>query len=219
MSNKKKLEDMFKANNRQFFKNFTVEIEEEIESLTDKDLAKISKILSADNEENPEQSFTFVYYTEFKPADRPRAVPVLDPNTKQFKGIRFYDPIANKESKIDLRESLLYYIRKNSLLPINSEDRIVPIKGSFQLSVKFFKKIPESFTRTEVILAEAGILTPDSTPDTDNIGKNILDAFLKHIYIDDKLNDSLLVRKFFSVRPRIEITLKYKMKKLKTKKI
>jgi len=194
-------------------------VKEELDELTSADLNKISRIIEVNEAENPEESFSFSYYTEFKPAERPRSVPVFDKNTKQFKGIRVYDPTTNKESKIDLRESMIYHVKQNKLMELDDDGRIKLIKGNFSISIKMYKKTPNSFSKAEVILAEAGYITPDTKPDTDNIGKNILDAFTRYIYSDDKSNDYLEVEKFYSVLPRIEITIRYRMKKIKTKKI
>lgn len=195
------------------------DIEEELSELSDKDITRMKNIIAYNEDNNEKKVIKFTYYTEFKPAERPRAAPVFDKSTKQFKGIRVYDPTTNKESKVDFRESMLYFVKNEGLLETDEDGRVMLIKGNFSMYINMYKKIPESFSKAELVLAELGYIRPDTKPDTDNIGKNILDALSRYIYSDDKNNDTLLIRKLYSVVPRLEVTILYRNSKVKTKNI
>lgn len=56
-------------------------------------------------------------------------------------------------------------------------------------------------------LMKQGILRPLKTPDCDNIAKICLDALNDIAYPDDSQITSLLVLKYYSEEPRVEITL------------
>jgi len=218
--NEKKLINLLKKYNLDKNKKKLLNyLKEEISDLKDSDFSKIEKIIQKNEKDNPIFTIKFIHYTDMQAASRARVVPVIDKNSKEFKGLRVYDPLVNKEYKYDLRESILKYIKDNKLMKIDEDGALNLIRGCFKITAKVYKKIPKSFTKAELILAEAGYITPPTTPDTDNIAKNLLDSLLKYIYIDDKLNDRLLIEKYYSLLPRLELTLKFRYKLIKSKNI
>ena len=64
----------------------------------------------------------------------------------------------------------------------------------------------------EKILAEMGYIRPISKPDWDNVGKTYSDMIQGTLLFDDSLIIEGISRKFYSIKPRIEIKIEY-MKK------
>lgn len=72
-----------------------------------------------------------------------------------------------------------------------------------------FVKTPSSFNTTDTFLAEIGLIRPTNKPDWDNIGKKYSDMFNHNIWLDDTLVIDGTVRKYYSIKPRVEVHLKY----------
>lgn len=75
--------------------------------------------------------------------------------------------------------------------------------------IDMFIKTPSSYNRIDTILSEIGLIRPPYKPDWDNGGKKYSDMFNANVWLDDKLVVDGTVRKFYSVLPRVEITLNY----------
>ena len=80
-----------------------------------------------------------------------------------------------------------------------------------------YLKTPQYFNKKETALSEVGLIRPLSKPDWDNIGKKYSDMFNANIWLDDTLVIDGSVRRFYSVKPRVEIDI-YFMDKVYTKK-
>lgn len=78
-----------------------------------------------------------------------------------------------------------------------------------KLYVDSYFPIPSSMSKPEKILAELGFIRPISKPDWDNVGKTYSDMIQGILLYDDSLIIEGTSRKFYSVKPRIEIMLKY----------
>lgn len=72
-----------------------------------------------------------------------------------------------------------------------------------------FFPTPNSFNATDTYLAELGIIRPISKPDFDNIEKKYSDMYNGNIWLDDSLVIDGIIRKYYSILPRVEIRLKY----------
>lgn len=72
-----------------------------------------------------------------------------------------------------------------------------------------FLKTPSSFNAIDTYLAELGIIRPICKPDFDNIEKKYADMYNGNVWIDDALVISSRLDKYYSILPRIEITLQY----------
>lgn len=72
-----------------------------------------------------------------------------------------------------------------------------------------FVKTPNSLNTTDIFLAEIGLIRPTNKPDWDNIGKKYSDMFNSNIWLDDTLVVDGTVRKYYSIKPRVEVHLKY----------
>ena len=74
---------------------------------------------------------------------------------------------------------------------------------------RVFFKTPSYFNSVDTYLAELGVYNPISKPDWDNIGKKYCDMANQNLWVDDKLVVRGTVEKWYSVLPRVEITIDY----------
>lgn len=136
---------------------------------------------------------SFIIDTEPKPSKRPR-----------LSGYRIYVPDAAKHQR--------YF-----------NDHILPLLGDLfittpcKMKANFYLKTPESFTKTQKLLAELKILRPwGNVGDVDNYLKTELDRIQpneKRGHRGIMENDCLVieshVNKFYSITPRTEIEIAY----------
>ena len=69
--------------------------------------------------------------------------------------------------------------------------------------------IPKSMSKTEQLRAEMKLVNHLSKPDWDNLGKTYSDMIQNTIIMDDSLIIESTVRKFYSIKPRIELVIEY----------
>lgn len=69
--------------------------------------------------------------------------------------------------------------------------------------------IPKSMNNIEKIAAEMGLIRPVSKPDFDNLAKAYCDMIQDLLIYDDSLVVEGISKKFYSIKPRIEVTLSY----------
>ena len=69
--------------------------------------------------------------------------------------------------------------------------------------------IPNSMSSIEKILAELGLIYPIGKPDWDNLGKTYSDMIQDSFIMDDYLIIEGTSKKYYSAKPRIEITIEY----------
>lgn len=74
---------------------------------------------------------------------------------------------------------------------------------------KSFFPIPKSMNMIEKVLAEMGLIRPISKPDWDNVGKAYSDMLQGFLIYDDALIIEGSSKKYYSLKPRIEITISY----------
>lgn len=73
-----------------------------------------------------------------------------------------------------------------------------------------YYKTPSYYSTTDVFLSEIGLIRPPiDKPDWDNCGKKYCDMYNHNVWLDDALVYTGEVNKYYSIKPRIEITLKY----------
>lgn len=68
---------------------------------------------------------------------------------------------------------------------------------------------PSSMRVLDQILAELGLIRPTSKPDFDNLVKTYSDMIQGILLFDDSLIVEGVSKKYYSVKPRIDITIKY----------
>lgn len=69
--------------------------------------------------------------------------------------------------------------------------------------------IPKTMNKSEKLRAELKLVNNLTKPDWDNLGKTYSDMIQNTIIMDDSLIIEGSVRKFYSSKPRIEITIEY----------
>lgn len=79
--------------------------------------------------------------------------------------------------------------------------------GELEVIIKAYYEIPKSWSKKKKQSAVDGIIRPKVTPDCDNIAKSVLDSINKIAYDDDKAIQDLHIHKYYSIEPRVEITL------------
>ena len=76
---------------------------------------------------------------------------------------------------------------------------------------KTYKPTPSVMTRYEKICAELELIKDISKPDWDNLGKTYSDMVQHGLLMDDSIIYKSVVEKLYSAKPRIEITINYKL--------
>lgn len=69
--------------------------------------------------------------------------------------------------------------------------------------------IPNSMNAVEKVCAEMGLIRPTSKPDWDNVAKAYCDMCQGFLIYDDSLIVEGVSKKYYSVKPRIEISIEY----------
>lgn len=77
------------------------------------------------------------------------------------------------------------------------------------IEIDAYLEMPASVKPDEVILYEAKILDVEDTPDYDNIGKCYTDMLKNNIVLDDDIFHTGIVRKYYSLLPRVEMRITY----------
>ena len=90
---------------------------------------------------------------------------------------------------------------------INQDIPLITTPTKFYCSSYF--PIPSSMRPIEKLCAEFGLIRPTSKPDWDNVAKAYCDMCQGFLLYDDSLVVEGVSKKFYSVKPRIEITLEY----------
>lgn len=76
------------------------------------------------------------------------------------------------------------------------------------MKTETFSPLPENMTKVEKVLSELKLIHNISKPDFDNLGKTYADMVTDHLILDDSIIYKGIVEKFYSSKPRIEITFK-----------
>lgn len=83
-----------------------------------------------------------------------------------------------------------------------------PLDCPLEVTVDAYLPIPASMTKLNRAMAISGELRPTKKPDADNLAKNLLDCFNGVFWTDDKNIVGLLVRKYYSDKPRWEVEIR-----------
>jgi Holliday junction resolvase RusA-like endonuclease len=82
-----------------------------------------------------------------------------------------------------------------------------PIEDAVVLTITAFVAAPKAMSRAKRALALDGTLKPITRPDADNYAKAALDACNAILFRDDSQVADLIIRKRFSDRPRLVVTM------------
>ena len=152
-------------------------------------------------------------------------------NLKRNK-LKVYDEIKRINSiKWKKKSFTLYIIPKATPRPRSGKNGIFYVKGASD-NKKFFKEfikdkeleiintpckiecisylpISKSMNSVNKILAELGFIRPISKPDWDNLAKAYCDMIQGYLLEDDALIIEGISKKYYSIKPRVEITLEW----------
>jgi Holliday junction resolvase RusA-like endonuclease len=101
-------------------------------------------------------------------------------------------------------------VNYENLVKLSFTDQIgyfVPNKEPVRMLLRAFYKIPKSTPKKYLADMGHGIIQPMKKPDADNIIKSVADALNGIAYHDDAQIVSVLCEKYYSDRPRVEVTL------------
>lgn len=68
---------------------------------------------------------------------------------------------------------------------------------------------PSQFNAIDTYLAELGVIRPITKPDFDNLEKKYSDMYNGNVWLDDALVIESSMAKYYSILPRVEISLRY----------
>jgi len=122
-------------------------------------------------------------------------LPKATPRPRSFKGSFFYVTGANDNKKMFNKAFKTW----------NCDMICTPCK--FKCTSYF--PIPSSLSPIDQILAEFGFIRPISKPDFDNIAKTYSDMIQGSLLLDDALIIEGISEKYYSWKPRIEISISY----------
>jgi Holliday junction resolvase RusA-like endonuclease len=87
-----------------------------------------------------------------------------------------------------------------------------PIITPCKFNSDIFLPIPNDMSRIEKFLSELRLIRPVCTPDWDNIGKKYSDMIQHGLLVNDSIIVDGRVRKYYSFKPRVEISIEYLVK-------
>lgn len=83
------------------------------------------------------------------------------------------------------------------------------IATNTKINIDAYLPTPKDMNRHEKVLAELKLIRPISAPDYDNITKTYCDMIQKHLLLNDSLVVEGRTRKFYSIKPRVELNISY----------
>lgn len=89
------------------------------------------------------------------------------------------------------------------------KDKIPMIYTATKFNVKAYFPIPKSMSGVEKVLAELGLIRHIVKPDFDNLVKTYSDMITGIILYDDSIIVEGSLKKYYSLKPRIEISISY----------
>lgn len=81
------------------------------------------------------------------------------------------------------------------------------LEGEIRATIHAYFTIPKSATKGKKLAMQHNITRPTKRPDTDNIAKIVLDSLNGLAYKDDSAVVDLVVQKFWSEEPRVEVRI------------
>jgi Holliday junction resolvase RusA-like endonuclease len=142
---------------------------------------------------------------------------------KKLKGVRwntikfifYFIPEATPRARINTFTKVFYVKNANDYSTIFKEfmesciDMHHLITTQCNFHCEMFFPTPNQMSKIEKILCELKLLRPATKPDWDNAGKTYSDMIQKHLLIEDCLINDAYIKKFHSIKPRIEIVIEY----------
>ena len=155
-------------------------------NITLKDIRKIKDNISL-NLSNKYKEINFIFY--FFPQATPR-------------------PRYSRFSKVFYVKNILDYNKLFKEIIESCEDIDFIIDTPCEFYCHTYFPTPK-MNKVETVLSELDLIHNISKPDWDNIGKTYSDMIQKHLLIDDSIIYKGVSEKHYSIKPRIEITVRY----------
>lgn len=144
---------------------------------------RVKEILRIDT-----QTIKVVFYIIPEPTPRPRL---------SIRGGHFYVKNAGANN------TFAKYVMKNE------GELLHLITTPCEFNLTTYQPIPNTMNTLDTVLAELGLIKPVTTPDWDNFGKTYSDMVQKYLLLNDSLITDGSVKKRYSLKPRVEITITY----------
>lgn len=161
---------------------------------SDKTKSDAEKLKNKIKKENPLLELEkIVILGDAKAQTRPRAA-------ARGKHVKIYEDPKMRDWKIEFMSVL------NNMLP----EKFIPGEGEVRIDIKVFVLPPKKFSDAKTFLAESGFIRPTKKPDFDNIAKSIVDASKNVLWKDDKQITFARIEKFYSLKPRMEIQIRFR---------
>jgi len=154
----------------------------DFDKATKKANKKLEKILS----QREYETIQIIFFEYPMKTERPRAF-----------GRRIYSPNA--------AENHSYF--EKAWKKVIDEFRLINTPA--EIEIKAYLEMPSNVKADEVLLFEAGVLDIIEMPDYDNIGKCYTDMLKDILVVDDDLFHTGIIRKYYSVIPRVEVRITY----------
>ena len=152
-----------------------------------------------------EKDFFIVLYEEPEGAHRPRARYINKTNlVSSSLSSPGYIQIYSLTGASD-REYMHRLVETNELQEFQNHLIYTPCYVDYRA----YFHTPSNWNVTDTYLAEIGLIRPITKPDFDNIEKKYADMYNGNIWLDDMLVVSAKIDKYYSILPRIEISLHY----------
>lgn len=147
------------------------------------------------------RSFTIVLYEDPVGAERPRAritkSNVVSAARQDPYSVHIYSPHA--------KENHTYMKRVIDNMELEELEQIICTPCIVDYYA--YKETPGYYDTTRKFLAEIGLDRPMVKPDWDNLGKAYSDMYNSNVWLDDAFTVDGAVHKYYSILPRVEITL------------
>lgn len=88
-------------------------------------------------------------------------------------------------------------------------DSVKLICTEMEIDIVFYLPTPVSLSNSHKIYCEEGLIRPMIKPDVDNVSKAYMDMCTSNLFLDDALVTDLHISKRYSIKPRVEVTIRY----------
>lgn len=140
---------------------------------------------------------------------------LISPQWEEFKFVIYFYPKATPRARFSGRTAVFYVkdakfnsdVFKEFMETHKTDFGIITTPTIF--NVELFLPIPSGMNRKEKIFSELKLIKALSKPDWDNAGKTYSDMIQNHLLLDDSLIFDGRTRKFYSCKPRIEVSIRF----------
>jgi Holliday junction resolvase RusA-like endonuclease len=139
---------------------------------------------------------------------------ILNMDKKEISFVFYFIPEATPRPRYS-RFTKSFYVKNSvdykSIFEefVNSCKDIELITTPCEFYCKTYKPIPSAMNKVETLLSELELIKDISKADWDNLAKTYCDMIQHGLLLDDSIIYKGQLEKLYSIKPRIEITIKY----------